>query len=229
MMTGQDDRPFISYTRTQDGASLITEVRVIRGMFRGIEEGMLCGEEIGDGWGLEAESDLEVEETDRSGSETARGSDTEVDEPVMPATAAGLGVGRGEVNGSDDEEDEDDNDDDTPRAPWIGGQTMTQPPVYFSQAFRRPKRQAARTGAQHRKTQSVPTTPGIGLGAAFDFQPRGLRVHKRRSTVGVRLGGFDKDERGEKGERRKGRKRCIQLDMTEVGEVEDGMEAYHLG
>ncbi|WVQ84389.1 hypothetical protein IAT38_006541 [Cryptococcus sp. DSM 104549] len=56
-------RPFISYTRNEDGASLVTEIRVLRAMFAGDEDEVQSGGELGWG-GADAPVDDDEEEDD---------------------------------------------------------------------------------------------------------------------------------------------------------------------
>lgn len=259
-----DDRPFISYTRTQDGPSLITEVRVIRAMFKGHEEGILCGEEIGTEWESEAESDMDLE-NDPDDDESRSGSDTEVDEPDFQHIRHSARRSRsrrhneGPPDGFDDGDDSDDADDDdnTPRAVYTNTQLMTPPPEYFTYPAREPaskdlrvpqSRPATETYRRHKKAHSVPLSPSLDPGndPSGASDPDRRRPAKRRSTVNLRghrpLGfvpATDKPRRS--GERRAGRKRCIQLDMGGHGEDEGimpasragedgvGHGAYHLG
>lgn len=236
-----DERPFISYTRTQDGASLATEVKVIRGMFRGLEEGMMCGEEMGEGWEVVvSETDLEV---DGDSEVSHDGEDTETDE----------------VSGSELDED-----GDTSFGKLAKGNTFTRPetdyfnfpplslspitPLLLTPLARRPKARRSPSGTRkrHRKTQSVPSTPGqFELESGFELSdsPPERRTHRRRATIGRGLSrektarGLDRRSSGdeEEGEKRKkkGRKICIQLDMSDIagigGQNEDGGGVYHLG
>ncbi|OCF35041.1 hypothetical protein I316_03081 [Kwoniella heveanensis BCC8398] len=73
-------RPFVSFTRTEDGASLVTEVRVLRGMFPpDEEEGMdlQSGGELELGWTSTDES------TCRSEPELDLADDDDADEPIL--------------------------------------------------------------------------------------------------------------------------------------------------
>jgi hypothetical protein len=228
----------------------VTEVKVIRGMFRGLEEGMMCGDEMGEGEeGSGSDVGWSTEDESVSGDEGSGGSETERD-------------------GGTDVDEGQEEDQDTPRAsPYPSRKehpASTSPGGYFAlpapgPARRRPgpllsHRQlqrppfsddADRPRPRHRKTQSVPATPGpLELEAGFELaspDSAGRRIAKRRSTPGRglsleghvrggasrKLGPEERKEREEK--RKKGRKICIQLDMSGVGVQEDGSTVYHLG
>lgn len=56
---GSNQRPFVSYTRTEDGASLFTEIRVLRALFLRDGDGLI---EIQSGGELAWETDTECED-----------------------------------------------------------------------------------------------------------------------------------------------------------------------
>jgi len=80
-------RPFISYTRTQDGSSLVTEIHFLRGLFRGddgdVPAEIQCGSELG----LDDEPDSDSESDSDSGNNSD--SDAEGRDPpkIHDATA----------------------------------------------------------------------------------------------------------------------------------------------
>lgn len=242
-MNGASMRPFVSYTRTQDGASLITDVEAIRYLFPDANNGaVLCGDEIGLAADSEAESATDDE--DEGCGEDDAGETTDVDVEHEEGMGNDSAIVDDDRHRRDyDVEGEDEGEAGTPRAilgstPWPGSphfdDVKTPPqPSYLA-------RRKQEWG--HQRSYSAPTAAGnatvefpnagIEHGARPGMRARTSNPNAATGRWSVNGGGSVNSSRGSKrssdrGKKRKGRKLCLQLDLSSVEGEEDG--AYHLG
>lgn len=225
-------RPFLSYTRTEDGSSLLTEITALRSMFEGDEGEVQSGGELS--WSIFADS----EDLSNADSDAESESDSDSYSDSDPESEFELG-----------HHSELDCDELRPLAPFsVRGpsedpaasprDSITEPrtPPALGTVLPHPNRHSP---TRHKKSLSLPSTPGLGHMANGEmeevpiFWSRGEERHERRRRSSPRAG-------GEGGGRGKGKgkvrgKSCMQLDLRGVGDGDgdgedgDGQGAYHLG
>jgi hypothetical protein len=213
-------RPFLSYTRTEDGSSLLTEITALRSMFEGDEGEVQSGGELS--WsifaGSEDLSDTDSDSDSNSDSDSETQSEFEFDHhseldrdeihPLTPFSMRGSG--------------------EDPAVSSYDSITEPRTPPALDTVLPHPNRHSP---TRHKKSLSLPSGPGLGHLANGEMEEvpilwsRGEERRERRRRSSPRAGG---DGRG-KGKARG--KSCMQLDLRGVGDGEDGngQGAYHLG
>jgi hypothetical protein len=200
-------RPFFSYTRTQDGASLITDVEAIRYLFPDANNGgVLCGDEIGFADESEAEEENEYGGEHQDEGEDDYGEETDVDEALEVRAGGDARVvshfDPPEHNTSASEQPHAHEQSPAwPGSPHFEDVKTPPPPSYIA-------RRELDLG--HHRSHSAPTA----------FGRPAMRVWSSGNSAKTHAA-------GETETKRKGRKLCLQLDLSTVKADQDG--TYHLG
>ncbi|WVF68761.1 hypothetical protein IAT40_003533 [Kwoniella sp. CBS 6097] len=203
------DRPFVSFTRTEDGASLVTEVRVLRGMFPPDEE---------EGMDLQSGGELELgwESTDESTYQSELEQDLDDD-------------------AKDDLDMEGKKDG---RRLWTNGQTHTPPPETHQPAYEVGHRISCSLPCTPGLNGSrLSTAPALREADDRPFEFEEHRLVQRDADVdvdvdselgveGIPIRWSGREVRHPYSEER-GKKRCLQLDLRVFG-LGESEGAYHL-
>jgi hypothetical protein len=193
-------RPFVSYTRTEDGMSLVTEVKILKGLMKGYEglgvDVQLEGEE-GSGW--MSDTDMEEEE----GGDDDLGLEAQGQEQGQK----GGGYPLAGIH--------------TP-PPEKQVETLSLPAT--------PKDFDKRGGSEYEDNdaggvRSIPISwSGRVLRSASGRKLPDINMEKRSQSTEVGVSAQAATEGG------KGRKRCLQLDLRGVGEGDmAARNVYHMG
>ncbi|OCF44307.1 hypothetical protein I317_01752 [Kwoniella heveanensis CBS 569] len=202
-------RPFVSFTRTEDGASLVTEVRVLRGMFPpDEEEGMdlQSGGELELGWTSTDES------TCRSEPELDLADDDDAEYEALTAHKQGLG-----------------------RRTWSNGQTHTPPPETHEPEYhidRQTSSLPCTPGFSEPILSRASRDQEEADDRPFDFDEHRMSFNaeagvENASELGVEGIPIRWSGREVRHPEERGKKRCLQLDLRVFGHGESE-GAYHL-
>jgi hypothetical protein len=205
-------RPFISYTRTEDGASLVTEVEALRGMFPSgdMEElDVQCaGELLCDDEDNESDSDDDDDDDD---------DEEEAGHPIISPLDLGSNLEQGrditmsylDMTSSIDSQ--------------LHHQLQLQQQQV--QVPTPPLTASSSTSSPGKKRLSLPLSPQSEIEIPFSWSRRTTRSMSMRMTSQAM--GLDKGEKKIKDRRGNGTKRCLQLDLRGVSSSVE--ETYHLG
>ncbi|RXK35772.1 hypothetical protein M231_06958 [Tremella mesenterica] len=204
----EESRPFVSYTRTEDGSSLMTETRALKAVFEGQEVDIQSGGEILSDW--EDESDLDLSDGE---------SDLEDDEmPRTPVSARSgyFSLHHGVQNQIDEntQTDEHAQTGENSRTGENDGDEIGNPERDNEERTGRKKENVKYEGERNggKKRFSLPATPGDSP-MTIQWTGRVTRSITNRAN-----------KEGERG----GRKRCLQLDLRGVGSGDEGEGTYHM-
>jgi len=198
-------RPFVSYTRTEDGTSLVTEVKALRGMFPAgdMEElDVQCAGELScDDENEDDDDDCDSESESESESDDEEGQ-AEVEYPILIPSI-----------------DLDHNKDITMSSYLPNTNIPPTPPLTASST----------TSSPGKKRLSLPLSPQSEIEIPFSWSRRTTRSMSLKINQSMAIDGENQKKKTRMhGETRgNGTKRCLQLDLRGVSSSAE--EAYHLG
>ncbi|RSH90866.1 hypothetical protein EHS25_010042 [Saitozyma podzolica] len=209
--SGPPIRPFLSYTRTEDGSSLLTEITALRSMFEGDEGEVQSGGELS--WSIfagsegfpDTDSDSHSDSDTQSEFEFDHRSELELDrDELHPLTPFS-------VRGSNED----------PAVSLRDSITESRTPPALETVLPHPNRHSP---TRHKKSLSLPSTPGLGNLTNGEMEEVPIFWRGRGG------GGRGKGKGKCKGKGKVRGKSCMQLDLRGVGDGEDGdgQGAYHL-
>ena len=221
----ENGRPFISYTRTDDGSSLMTETEALRGMFEGLEvDVQSAGEMLHSDW--EAYGEFGEDEGDGDGDSDAEGEGDDLSDVdgEVDVVVEGGGEGEGEDYFT------------SPSRLHTTGHNGLVTPTSLVEEAASPRRssggsaEAGRHRRQGRGTKRL-SLPATKRESSMPISWSG-RVTRSVSASRARREGGRGGGGGEKG-----RKRCLQLDLRAVGEDDEhggrgeaeSQGTYHMG
>ena len=232
----ENGRPFISYTRTDDGSSLMTETEALRGMFEGLEvDVQSAGEMLHSDW--EAHGEFGEDEGDGDGDSDGEGDDlSDVDGEVdVVSITEQVGEGEGEDYFT------------PPSRLHTTGHNGLVTPTSLVEGGVSPRRDSG--GSAEDGRGSVGGKEGRHPRQGRGTKRLSLPATKRESSMPISWSGRvtrsvsasrarrEGGRGGGGGE--KGRKRCLQLDLRAVGDEEDdehggrgeaeSQGTYHMG